>query len=55
MKHALTCCGAVGADNREWSLKQLIDRVVLTYTKAGKAGGYFGSDADAKVFSGNNG
>ena len=42
--------GAVGHDNREWSLKQLIDRVVLTYTKAGKAGGYFGSDADAKVF-----
>ena len=42
--------GAVGADNREWSLKQLIDRVVLTYTKAGKAGGYFGSDSDAKVF-----
>ena len=42
--------GAVGADNREWSLKQLIDRVVLTYTKAGKAGGYFESDSDAKVF-----
>ena len=42
--------GAVDADNREWSLKQLIDRVVLTYTKAGKAGGYFGSDSDAKVF-----
>jgi len=42
--------GAVGHDNREWSLKQLIDRVVLTYTKAGKAGGYFGSDNDAKVF-----
>ena len=42
--------GAVGADNREWSLKQLIDRVVLTYTKAGKVGGYFGSDNDTKVF-----
>ena len=42
--------GAVDADNREWSLKQLIDRVVLTYTKAGKAGGYFVSDSDAKVF-----
>jgi ribonucleoside-diphosphate reductase alpha chain len=25
--------GAVGHDNREWSLKQVIDRVVLTYTK----------------------
>ncbi|MBM3682731.1 MAG: vitamin B12-dependent ribonucleotide reductase, partial [Actinobacteria bacterium] len=42
--------GAVGADNREWSLKQLIDRVVLTYTKAGKAGGYFATEDDAKVF-----
>ena len=42
--------GAVGAENREWSLKQVIDRVVLTYTKAGKENGYFGSDADAEVF-----
>jgi len=42
--------GAVGHDNREWSLKQLIDRVVLTYTKAGKVGGYFSSDNDSKVF-----
>ena len=42
--------GAVGHDNREWSLKQLIDRVVLTYTKAGKAGGYFATEDDAKVF-----
>ena len=32
--------GAVGAENREWSLKQVIDRVVLTYTKAGKEFGY---------------
>ena len=24
--------GAVGTESREWSLKQLIDRVVLTYT-----------------------
>ena len=42
--------GAVGHDNREWSLKQLIDRVVLTYTKAGKAGGYFATEDDAKIF-----
>ncbi len=42
--------GAVGHDNREWSLKQLIDRVGLTYTKAGKAGGYFATEDDAKVF-----
>ena len=42
--------GAVGYDNREWSLKQVIDRVVLTYTKAGKEFGYFATDADAEVF-----
>ncbi len=42
--------GAVGHENREWSLKQVIDRVVLTYTKAGKEYGYFASDADAEVF-----
>ena len=42
--------GAVGHDNREWSLKQLIDRVVLTYTKAGREYGYFATEADAEVF-----
>jgi ribonucleoside-diphosphate reductase alpha chain len=42
--------GAVGTDVREWSLRQLIDRVVLTYTKAGKEHGYFATDADAEVF-----
>ena len=42
--------GAVGTESREWSLKQLIDRVVLTYTKAGRDNGYFGSDEDAKIF-----
>ena len=42
--------GAVGYDNREWSLKQVIDRVVLTYTKAGKEYGYFASPQDAEVF-----
>jgi ribonucleoside-diphosphate reductase alpha chain len=42
--------GAVGAENREWSLKQVIDRVVLTYTKAGKEFGYFATDKDATVF-----
>jgi ribonucleoside-diphosphate reductase alpha chain len=42
--------GAVGYENREWSLKQVIDRVVLSYTKAGKEFGYFASDADAEVF-----
>ena len=42
--------GAVGHDNREWSLKQVIDRVVLTYTKAGKEHGYFATPQDAEVF-----
>ena len=42
--------GALGADNREWSLKQVIDRVVLTYTKAGKEHGYFATDNDALIF-----
>ncbi|CAM8627370.1 NrdA Ribonucleotide reductase, alpha subunit [Candidatus Planktophila versatilis] len=42
--------GAVGAENREWSLKQVIDRVVLTYTKAGKEYGYFATEKDATIF-----
>jgi len=42
--------GAVDTDQREWSLKQLIDRVVLTYTKAGKEHGYFRTDKDAEIF-----
>ncbi|MEU8137285.1 vitamin B12-dependent ribonucleotide reductase [Streptodolium elevatio] len=42
--------GAVGTDVREWSLKQLIDRVVKTYRKAGEDNGYFGSPADAEIF-----
>ena len=42
--------GAVGTAVREWSLKQLIDRVVKTYTKAGVEHGYFATPADAEVF-----
>ena len=42
--------GAVNTDVREWSLKQLIDRVVHTYTKAGVDHGYFASPADAETF-----
>jgi ribonucleoside-diphosphate reductase alpha chain len=42
--------GAMGTQAREHSLRQLIDRVVLTYVKAGKEHGYFGSDADAELF-----
>src|SRR5690242_184143 len=42
--------GAVGADNREQSLKQLIDRVVSKYVAAGRDFNYFASEADVKVF-----
>jgi len=42
--------GAVGHDNREVSLKQVIDRVVLTYVASGKLNGYFATDADAEIF-----
>src|SRR5664280_1920762 len=42
--------GAVGTSAREWSLKQLVDRVVLTYTAAGRQHGYFATEQDAEVF-----
>ncbi|MFI7574864.1 vitamin B12-dependent ribonucleotide reductase [Micromonospora sp. NPDC049497] len=43
--------GAVGTPEREWSLRQLIDRVVTTYRTAGEEYGYFASPADAEVFA----
>ena len=42
--------GALGTDARERSLRQLIDRVVLTYVRAGKQYGYFATASDAEVF-----
>jgi ribonucleoside-diphosphate reductase alpha chain len=42
--------GAVGAPQREWSLKQLVDRVVGVYTQTGRDHGYFASDEDAEIF-----
>ena len=42
--------GAVGTEQRETGLRQLIDRVVLTYTKAGRDYGYFATEADAEIF-----
>ncbi len=42
--------GAVGTEARETSLRQLIDRVVKTYTKAGVDHGYFATDTDAELF-----
>ncbi|HET9080163.1 MAG TPA: vitamin B12-dependent ribonucleotide reductase [Trebonia sp.] len=42
--------GAVGTPQREWSLKQLVDRVTSVYTETGKANGYFATDEDAEIF-----
>ncbi len=42
--------GALGSEVRETSLRQLIDRVVLTYARAGTEHGYFATDEDAEVF-----
>ncbi|HEX5494398.1 MAG TPA: LAGLIDADG family homing endonuclease, partial [Mycobacteriales bacterium] len=42
--------GAVGTPQREWSLRQLIDRVVRTYRIAGERHGYFATSGDAETF-----
>ncbi|HEX3823354.1 MAG TPA: vitamin B12-dependent ribonucleotide reductase [Mycobacteriales bacterium] len=42
--------GAVNTDARETSLRQLIDRVVSTYRRAGEDNGYFTSPEDAEIF-----
>ncbi|GGL18524.1 vitamin B12-dependent ribonucleotide reductase [Planomonospora parontospora] len=42
--------GAVGTPQREWSLKQLVDRVVGVYTRTGVEEGYFATDEDAEIF-----
>ncbi|HTX83298.1 MAG TPA: adenosylcobalamin-dependent ribonucleoside-diphosphate reductase [Streptosporangiaceae bacterium] len=42
--------GAVGTVQREWSLKQLVDRVVGTYGAAGREHGYFATEQDAEIF-----
>jgi ribonucleoside-diphosphate reductase alpha chain len=42
--------GALGTPQREWSLKQLVERVVNTYTAAGREHGYFATDDDAEIF-----
>jgi ribonucleoside-diphosphate reductase alpha chain len=43
--------GAVGSPQRESSLRQLIDRVVGVYHRAGVEHGYFATPADAEVFA----
>ncbi|MCW2604000.1 MAG: nrdJ, partial [Pseudonocardiales bacterium] len=42
--------GAVGTPQREWSLRQIIDRVVSKYTESGKVLGYFRTASDAESF-----
>ncbi|HXZ71656.1 MAG TPA: hypothetical protein VEH31_12435, partial [Streptosporangiaceae bacterium] len=42
--------GAVGTPQREWSLKQLVDRVVDVYVAAGLKHGYFATPKDAEIF-----
>ncbi|WP_061297492.1 vitamin B12-dependent ribonucleotide reductase [Herbidospora cretacea] len=42
--------GALGTPQREWSLKQLVDRVTGVYTRTGVEHGYFASDEDAEIF-----
>ncbi|MGW0927826.1 vitamin B12-dependent ribonucleotide reductase [Streptomyces sp. NPDC002644] len=42
--------GAVGTPQRETGLRQLIDRIVKTYRKAGEDNKYFASPADAEIF-----
>ena len=42
--------GALGTESREWSLKQVVDRVVRTYRSAGEEYGYFATPEDAEIF-----
>src|SRR5262245_21264298 len=42
--------GAVGTPQREWSLKQLVDRVVGVYVAAGLKHGSFANTKDAEIF-----
>ena len=43
--------GHAGTDERESSMKTLVDRVVETITRWGRAGGYFSDGAAASAFS----
>ncbi len=43
--------GTLGTPEREWSLRQVIDRVADTIARWGVEGGYFVDDAEAEAFS----
>lgn len=43
--------GTLGTPEREWSLKQVVDRVIDTITDWGKKDGYFADDDEAEIFS----
>src|SRR6266542_1375269 len=43
--------GKLTSPEREWSVKQMVDRVVDRITKWGIEGAYFASEADAEVFN----
>ena len=43
--------GKLGSPEREWSVKQMVDRVVETIARAGFEGGYFASLADRDAFA----
>src|SRR5207245_9224617 len=42
--------GKLTAPDREWSVKQMVDRVVDQITKWGIEGGYFATERDAEIF-----
>jgi ribonucleoside-diphosphate reductase alpha chain len=43
--------GTLGEPGREWSLRQVVDRIVDTVTAWGRSGGYFADDEEASTFS----
>src|SRR2546429_2379874 len=43
--------GKLGTAAREWSVKQMVDRVIDTIADAGLRGGYFASDSDRDTFA----
>src|SRR5213593_5148158 len=43
--------GKLGSPVREWSVKQMVDRVVDTIARAGFTAGYFASEADRDAFA----